>query len=70
MMLSEWAFDVSSCSMVKLSIDYASRKLKVHDKNYPTHELVLAAVVFPLKLWRHYLYSVRVDVFTDHKSLQ
>ncbi|KAH0709554.1 hypothetical protein KY284_010981 [Solanum tuberosum] len=44
--------------------------LKVHEKNYPTHDLELAAVVFALKIWRHYLYSVHVDVFTDHKSLQ
>ena len=51
-------------------ISYASRKLKVHEKNYPTHDLELAAVVFALKIWRHYLYGVHVDVFTDHKSLQ
>ena len=50
-------------------IAYASRQLKVHEKNYPTHDLELAAVVFALKLWRHYLYGVHVDVFTDHKSL-
>ena len=50
-------------------ISYASRKLKVHEKNYPTHDLELAAVVFALKIWRHYLYGVHVDVFTDHKSL-
>ena len=42
----------------------------VHKKNYPTHDLELAAVVFALKIWRHYLYGVHVDVFTDHKSLQ
>ncbi|WMV51088.1 hypothetical protein MTR67_044473 [Solanum verrucosum] len=46
------------------------RQLKVHEKNYPTHDLELAAVVFALKLWRHYLYGVHVDIFTDHKSLQ
>ncbi|KAH0722549.1 hypothetical protein KY290_006570 [Solanum tuberosum] len=51
-------------------ITYASRRLKVHEKNYPTHGLELAAVVFSLKIWRHYLYGVRVDVFTDHKSFQ
>ncbi|WMV20230.1 hypothetical protein MTR67_013615 [Solanum verrucosum] len=50
-------------------IAYASRQLKVHEKNYPTHDLELAAVVFALKIWRHYLYGVHVDVFTDH-SLQ
>ena len=49
---------------------YASRQLKPHEKNYPTHDLELAAVVFALKIWRHYLYRVHVDVFTDHNSLQ
>ena len=48
---------------------YASRKLKVHEKNYPNHDLELAAMAFALKIWRHYLYGVHVDVFTDHKSL-
>ena len=51
-------------------ISYASIQLKVLEKNYPTHDLELAAVVFVLKLWRHYLYGVHVDVFTNHKSLQ
>ena len=49
-------------------IAYASRQLKVHEKNYPTHDIELAAVVFALKLWRHYLYGVHLDVFIDHKS--
>ncbi|GJX10798.1 putative reverse transcriptase domain-containing protein [Tanacetum coccineum] len=51
-------------------IAYASRKLKIHDKNYTTHDLELGAVVFALKIWRHYLYGTRCTVFTDHKSLQ
>ena len=51
-------------------IAYTSRQLKVHEKNYPTHDLELAAVVFALKIWRHYWYGVHLDVFTDHKSLQ
>ena len=51
-------------------IAYASIQLQVHEKNYPTHDLELAAVVFALKIWRHYLYGVHVDVFTDHKILQ
>ena len=51
-------------------IAYSSRHLKVNEKNYPTHGLELAVVVFAMKLWRHYLYGVHVDVFTDHKSLQ
>ena len=50
-------------------IAYASRKLKVHEKNYPTLKLELEAVVFALKLWRHYLYGVHVDVLIDHKSI-
>ena len=51
-------------------VAYASRQLKVHEKNYPTNELELAAIVFGLKIWRHYLYGIHVDVYTDHKSLQ
>ena len=61
-------------------IAYASRQLKNHEENYPTHDLELAAVVFTLKimetlliwcsLWRHYLYAVHCRIFTDHKSFQ
>ncbi|GKC74075.1 putative reverse transcriptase domain-containing protein [Tanacetum coccineum] len=51
-------------------IAYASRQLKVHEKNYTTHDLELGAVVFSLKMWRHYLYGIKCVVFTDHKSLQ
>ncbi|CAN4081451.1 unnamed protein product [Withania somnifera] len=51
-------------------ITYASRKLKVHERNYPTHDLELAAVVFALKIWRHYLYGVKCEIFTDHRSLR
>nr|GFC71048.1 putative reverse transcriptase domain-containing protein [Tanacetum cinerariifolium] len=51
-------------------ISYASRQLKVHKKNYTTHDLELGAVVFALKIWRHYLYGTKCTVFTDHKSLQ
>ncbi|GKE01855.1 putative reverse transcriptase domain-containing protein, partial [Tanacetum coccineum] len=49
---------------------YASRQLKIHEKNYTTHDLELGAVVFALKIWRHYLYGTKCKVFTDHKSLQ
>nr|GFA59900.1 putative reverse transcriptase domain-containing protein [Tanacetum cinerariifolium]GFB32383.1 putative reverse transcriptase domain-containing protein [Tanacetum cinerariifolium] len=49
---------------------YASRQLKIHEKNYTTHYLELEAVVFALKIWRHYLYGTKCTVFTDHKSLQ
>ena len=51
-------------------IAYASRQLKKHERNYPTHDLELAAVVFALKSWRHYLYGESCDIFTDHKSLK
>src|SRR4030043_488864 len=51
-------------------VPYASRQLKVHEKNYPTHYLELAAVVFVLKIWRHYLYGSKFEVFSDHKSLK
>ena len=51
-------------------IAYASRQLKKHEENYPTHDLELSAVVFSLKIWRHYLYCVPCRIFTDHKSLQ
>ncbi|WMV28718.1 hypothetical protein MTR67_022103, partial [Solanum verrucosum] len=51
-------------------ITYASRQLKIHEKNYPTHVIKLAAMVFALKILRHHLYGVHIDVFTDHKSLQ
>ncbi|GJR68389.1 putative reverse transcriptase domain-containing protein [Tanacetum coccineum] len=49
-------------------IAYASQQLKIHEKNYTTHNLELGAVVFALKMWRHYLYGTRCTVFTDHKS--
>ncbi|GJS42734.1 putative reverse transcriptase domain-containing protein [Tanacetum coccineum] len=51
-------------------IAYASRQLKIHEKNYTTHDLELGAVVFSLKHWRHYLYGTKCTVFPDHNSLQ
>ncbi|GJU26269.1 putative reverse transcriptase domain-containing protein [Tanacetum coccineum] len=51
-------------------IAYASRQLKIHEKNYMTHDLELGAVVFALKMWRQYLYGTKCIVFIDHKSLQ
>ena len=51
-------------------VAYGSRQLKNHEKNYPTHDLELAAVVFALKSWRHYLYGEKFELFTDHKSLK
>nr|GEY01940.1 putative reverse transcriptase domain-containing protein [Tanacetum cinerariifolium] len=54
----------------KKVIAYASRQLKIYEKNYTTHDLKLGAVVFGLKMWRHNLYGTRCTVFTNHKSLQ
>ena len=51
-------------------IAYASRQLKKHETNYPTHDLELAVVVFALKIWRHYLYGETCRIFTDLKSLK
>ena len=51
-------------------IAYASRQLKTHEMNYPTHDLELAAIVHALKTWRHYLFGETFQIFTDHKSLK
>nr|GEV45023.1 putative reverse transcriptase domain-containing protein [Tanacetum cinerariifolium] len=51
-------------------IPYASRQLKIHEKNYTTYDLKLGAVVFALKIWRYYLYGMKCVVFIDLKSLQ
>ncbi|GJY97703.1 putative reverse transcriptase domain-containing protein [Tanacetum coccineum] len=51
-------------------IAYVSRQLKIHEKNYTTHDLELGAVVFALKIWRHYLYGTKSVIYMDHKSLQ
>ncbi|GJT90574.1 putative reverse transcriptase domain-containing protein [Tanacetum coccineum] len=51
-------------------IAYASRQLKIHEKNYTTHDLELGVVVFALNIWRHYLYGTKSVIYTDHKSLQ
>jgi hypothetical protein len=51
-------------------VAYLSRQLKVHEKNYPIHDLELAVVVHALNTWRHYLYGQKCDVYTNHKSLK
>ncbi|KAA0037763.1 retrotransposon protein, putative, Ty3-gypsy sub-class [Cucumis melo var. makuwa] len=51
-------------------VAYASRQLKSHEQSYPTHDLELATVVLALKIWRHYLYGEKIQIFTDHKSLK
>ena len=50
-------------------VAYACMQLKPHEKHYPTHDLELIAVVFALKIWRHYLYGEKCRVYTDHESL-
>ncbi|KAA3470633.1 DNA/RNA polymerases superfamily protein [Gossypium australe] len=51
-------------------VAYASRQLKLHECNYPTHDLELATVVFALKIWRHYLYGEKCIIYMDHMSLK
>ena len=51
-------------------VAYGSRQLKNNEQNYPTHDMELAAVVFTLKIWRHYLYGEQFEVYSDHKSLK
>ena len=51
-------------------VAYGSLKLKNHERNYPMHDMELAAIVFALKVWRHYLYGEKFEVFSDHKSLK
>ena len=51
-------------------VTYGSCQLKNHEQNYPTQDMELAAVVFALKIWRHYLYGEEFEVYTDHKSLK
>ena len=51
-------------------VAYASRQLKPYERNYPTHDLELAVVVFALKIWRHFLFGETCEIFTDHKSLK
>ncbi|GJW36717.1 putative reverse transcriptase domain-containing protein [Tanacetum coccineum] len=51
-------------------IAYASRQLKIYEKNYTTYDLELGVIVLALKIWRHYLYGTKCTMFTDHKSLQ
>lgn len=50
-------------------VTYASRQLKVHKKNYSTHDLELLDVVFALKIWRYYFYGFLMDIYSNHKSL-
>ena len=51
-------------------VAYGSRQLKNHEQSYPIHDMELAAIVFALKVWHHYLYGEQFEVFSDHKSLK
>ncbi|KAA3487561.1 DNA/RNA polymerases superfamily protein [Gossypium australe] len=68
---SDASFNGLGCVLMQEGkvIAYASRQLKPHEKNYPTHDLELAAIVFAFKIWRHYLYSEKCHLFIDHKNL-
>ncbi|GJV70657.1 reverse transcriptase domain-containing protein [Tanacetum coccineum] len=70
---AEAAFQLSKqnlCSAPILALPEGRENFVVHEKNYTTYDLELGAIVFPLKMWRHYLYDTKCVVFTDHKSLQ
>ena len=51
-------------------VAYGSRQLKNHEQNNPTHDMELAAIVFALKIWHHYLYGEQFGVFLNQKSLK
>ncbi len=51
-------------------VAFASRQLKIYEKNYLSHDLKLTVVIFALKLWMHYLYGKYCEIYTDHKSLK
>ena len=71
-MYSDASKDGLGCVLMKSErvVAYGSRQLKNHERNYPTHGMELAAIVFALKIWRHYLYGEQFEVFSDHKSLK
>ena len=72
MIFSDASLNGLGCALMQEGkvVAYASRQLKPHEKNYPTHDLELAAIVFALKIWRHYLYGEKCFIYTDHKSLK
>ncbi|GJV92627.1 putative reverse transcriptase domain-containing protein [Tanacetum coccineum] len=67
--IKNWAAPTMPTEKRENVIAYVSRQLKVYDENYTTHDMELGAVVFALRVWRHYLYGTKCVVFTDHKSL-
>ena len=71
-MYCDASWDGLGCVLMQVGrvVAYGSRQLKNHLQNYPTHDLELAAIVFSLKIWRHYLYDKQFKVFSDHRSLK
>ena len=67
-MLQKMDWDVFCCSLRVVAYD--SRQLKNRERNYPTHDMELAAIVFALNIWHNYLYGELFEVFSDHKSLK
>ena len=72
MIFSDASLNIFECVLMQAGkvVSYASRQLKLHEKNYPTHDLELAAIVFALKIWRHYLYGGKCFIYTNQKSLK
>ena len=72
MVYSDVSHQGLSCVLMQRGnvVAYASRQLRNHEKSYPVHDLELAAVIFALKIWRHYLYGETFQIFTDHQSLK
>ena len=72
MIFSDASLNRFECVLMQAGkvVSYASRQLKSHEKNYPMHDLELAAIVFALKIWRHYLYGGKCFIYTNQKSLK
>ena len=72
MIFSDASFNGLECVLMQEGkvVAYASRQLKLHEKNYHTHDLELVVIVFALKIWRHYLYGEKCFIYTDYKSLK
>ncbi|XP_055835081.1 uncharacterized protein LOC129903556 [Solanum dulcamara] len=66
---SKREFRLSSVALLRHVVSKEGMMLKVNERNYPMHDLELAAVVFALKIWRHYLHSVKCEVYADYRSL-
>ena len=64
--------DILGCVLMQSErvVTYGSQQLKNHKRNYPTHDMELATIVFSLKVWGHYIYGEKFEVFSDHKSLK